>query len=39
MLHYGRFMRGFLLVTSKVVVLGKQMVYRGEADGLLGTDR
>lgn len=39
MLHYGRFMRGFLLVTSKVVALGKQKVYWGETDGLFGTDR
>lgn len=29
MLHYGRFMRGFLLVTSKVVALGK-------TEGVLG---
>lgn len=29
MLHYGRFMRDFLLVTSKVVALGK-------TEGVLG---
>lgn len=38
MLHYGRFMGGFLLIVSRVTTLEKQMMYSGGTDGLFGAD-
>lgn len=32
-------MRGFLLITGRVMDPEKQMVYLGETDGLFGADR
>ncbi len=35
MLHYGRFMRGFLLIISILMAVEKQMMYSGGTDVLL----